>query len=244
MNPIYTLSLRFSLPLRPGQIPLFRGAIAEAAGWQEDLFHNHGPVVWEPHPSDNGHVVVAETVRQADRLIYRYPLVQYRVEDGCAGLFGLNAGAEAIRSWLLGQRGPLRMGGCDYPLMIDEMQERQQQLRMGTGWHSYRLMDYQPFHQDNYRKWQSMERLEDRMQLLQNTLTGHVLGFASAMGQRLPERLELELVTLRSMRTVRTHGTERLGFNLLFRCNLELPDGIGLGKAVSHGFGVARTVGQ
>ncbi len=243
MHPIHTLSLRFSLPLRPGQIPLFRGAVAEAAGWQEDLFHNHAPVMWEPLPPENGQVVVAETVRQADRLIYRYPLVQYRVEDGYAGLFGLNAGAEAMRAWLLGQRGPLRMGGRDYPLMIDQMQERQQVLELGE-WRHYRLMDYQPFHQENYRKWQSIGTLQERMDLLRSTLVGHVLGFATAMEERLPGRLELELETLRSMRTVRVHNTERLAFNVLFRCNLSLPDGIGLGKAVSHGFGVVRAVGE
>jgi len=269
---IPTLHLRFSLPLRPHQIPRWRGAVAEAAGWEHHLFHNHrpeAPPAGEPEllavaqpaglpgqqPADNEPLVLLSGQQPADKgqrvllpdqlgrhtstnKFMRYPLVQYRVERGQAALFGIGQGVEAIRAWVLRQQGPLRMGGRSYRLQIVGMQEQRHCLQMLPAMQHYRIMDYLPFKQENYRLWQLADDLHARVDLLQRMLTGHILGFASAMNYSLPARLEVRPMAIRQMRSCSLHGIRHLAFNLIYKANINLPSGLGLGRGVSHGFGV------
>ena len=240
-----TLTARFSLPLRPRDIPAWRGAVAEAAGWEQDLFHNHaparvGPEVPEPVAElPQGQPQPERRATLKDTYLHRYPLIHYRVSRGQASLWGLNEGAQALRRWLLAQEAPLEMGGRRYSLQIAELQERQYRLEIAGAQRTYRLMDYLALNQENYLAWQQAPNLMVRMQLLEGALTGHILGFCTAVGYHIPDRaLEVSLLHLREARPVRLHGVERLAFNLIFRTNLTLPPQLALGKGVSHGFGL------
>lgn len=245
--PLRTLHIRFSLPLRPAEIPAFRGAVALDAGWEQDLFHNHATteVVPEarlvPVGSESGtpdpRTLTPATLK--DKSLNRYPLIHYRVEQGKAALFGLNEGATALRQWLLRGPGEVRVGRRKESLLIDHLQERQHELAILPEMRSYRLLDYLALNQENYRIWQEQDDLLSRMQLLQGALTGHLLGLATAMNFRIPDRqLKVQLLHLRSSRPVRLHQVQHLAFGLVYRTNLALPDDIAFGKGISHGYGV------
>ncbi|MEM7374544.1 MAG: CRISPR-associated endonuclease Cas6 [Bacteroidota bacterium] len=238
-----TLTVRFSLPLQPHQIPQWRGAVAEAAG--DDLFHNHNNRPDEPILVGEGQLgvgVLLETIRTSKKYHYRLPLIQYRVIDGQAGIFAIGEGVPILRRWLLSHEEQIRVGGKVVALMIDGMQERKYQVRMLPEMRTYRLMDYLPFHAENYLKWQQADDLIERIQLLQNTLTGQILGLTKGLGFWLPERLELRILTIRKTRSLKVHGTQHLGFNLIYKANIELPPNIAIGRSVSHGFGTQRPV--
>lgn len=251
MNPtsinIPTLTARFSIPLRPHQIPTWRGAVAEAAGWHNDLFHNHNNPKEEPITLGEGTGPVAALLEKVDtpaKLHYRYPLIHYRVIERQAGIFAIGKGVKALRQWLLSHEDNIQMGRRTYPLMIDALQEQQHEMQMLPEMQYYRLMDYLPFHADNYKKWKQADNLIERIQLLQDTLTGHILGLTKSLGYWLPERLEVRIMNIRETRTLKVHGTQRLGFNLIYKANIDLPLGLALGKAVSHGFGTQRKAGS
>lgn len=247
MNPLPTLYTQFSLPLRPGQIPAFRGAVAEAAGWENDLFHNHArtEVVPEVQPVAEGPAPAAEqapTVTLKDQFLNRYPRIQYRVRDGKAAIWAIGEGVPALRRWLMEKGDHLTMGGRQYPLLIEQLREGSHQLRIQPEKRLYRLMDYQPFNPDNYREWKQAEHLIARIQLIERILTNNLLILAKVADVFLEERIEAQLMNLRETKTVRTHGTKRLAFNLIFKTNLDLPQAVALGKAVSHGFGVCEAI--
>lgn len=240
MSTIHTLSITFSLPLIPSDLPKFRGAVADSAGWEEDLFHNHAPVQVVPQAvevtaGDEPQPVEKATLK--DSFVYRYPLIHYRVKDGKASIFAINEGVKAVRKWLFQQDGQLRMGGQMLPLLVDDMRERRHDLKMIKGRRYYRLLDYLPLNNENYHRWQEASNYLERVQILQDCLTGHLLGFATAMECRLPERLEVDLMLLRDMRQVILHGKPRLAFHLVMKTNLVLPAEIALGKGISHGYG-------
>ncbi|MEM7659705.1 MAG: CRISPR-associated endonuclease Cas6 [Bacteroidota bacterium] len=247
MTPISTLYTQFSLPLRPGQIPAFRGAVAEAAGWEQDLFHNHArtEVVPAPQPVAEGPSTEPEEappVTLKDQFVYRYPRIQYRVRDGKAVIWAIGEGVPALRRWLMEKEDQILIGGRKRPLLIEQLREGSHQLRLLPKKRLYRLMDYQPFNGENYREWQQAEHLIARIQLIERILTGNLLNIAKVAGVFVEERIEAQLMNLRDTKTVRTHGTQRLAFNLIFQTNLDLPPSVALGRAVSHGFGVCERV--
>jgi hypothetical protein len=216
-----TLSLTFSLPLRPGEIPLWRGAVAEAAGWEQDLFHNHLP----PEDGEGGYH-------------YRYPLIQYRASRGRAALFAVGEGCPALRRWLLESPGELLIAGQRRPLLVEQMREQRWELGLAPAPRAYRLRGYLPFHDENYRRWRESPGLLAQVQLLEGILAGHLLGFCEAMGCRLPARFDLRILHLDPPRPLRIHGGSRVAFDLAFEASLLLPLGIGLGKGISHGYGL------
>lgn len=213
------LSLRFpSIPLYPRHIPLFRGGVMENAGADNDLFHNHAP---------------------GGANLHRPALIQYRVARDRACLWGMGGGALALERWWLSAPDVLQFGGRSYPLHAAEVRRENAALRMTEAgqWKYYRLHDYLALNAENYRRWLDNPRLGFRAELLENTLTAHLLGFCQAAGWRLPERLEVQLVDIHKRAKTRYHGVELMAFEASYRCNLVLPGGIALGKAVSHGFG-------
>lgn len=257
---INTLKVQFSLPLRPQQIPQWRGAVAESAGWKNDLFHNHnnnGKVYLNKEKAlvqspalvmlvPNGYQTIPEPVHAqaissrvspSSGLLYRYPLIHYRVIKGRAAIFGLSEGAEAIRHWLLKHSGTLQMGGRDYDLYIDGMKEQPHELRMLPYMQGYRLMDYVPLNQENYRIWQKAQNYHARIDLLERMLTGHIISFANAAAWRIPERFKVEIMLVNDTRSIKLHGVSRLAFNLIYKTNIDLAPGIALGRGISHGFG-------
>lgn len=218
-HPLRLLRLRFpNIPLRPRSIPHFRGGVIESAGQANDLFHNHAPDGANQH---------------------RPALIQYRVAQGSACLWGMGEGALALERWWLSAPDALTFGGRTYPMQAAEVRRENTQLAMtGEKWKYYRLHDYLPLNAENYRLWLDNPRLIKRVELLEGALTGNLLGFCQAAGWRLPERLEVQVVDIHKRQKTRFHGVELMAFEITYRCNLLLPEGIALGKAVSHGFGV------
>lgn len=212
------LHLRFpAIPLRPRQIPQFRGGVVESVGPDNDLFHNHTPDGADQH---------------------RPALIQYRAAKGCAALWGMGEGAQALERWWLSAPDALTFGGRNFPLHAAEVRRENFQLGFAGDWKYYRLHDYLALNAENYQRWLDNPRLVFRAELLESVLTGHLLGFCQAAGWQLPERLEVQLVDIHKRRKSRYHGVDLMAFELSYRCNLLLPEGIALGKAVSHGFGV------
>jgi hypothetical protein len=219
-----TFHLGFDLPLRPAQLSQFAGAVATAVGWDEDLFHNHR----------------GEELDTAFH--YRYPLIQYRVWDGKAELWAVGEGCEAIRRWLRDIPESLQIGKTEVPMRISKLRETSHELAMLPEPRLYRLMDYMPFDQQQYKDWQQAPHLTARLGLLERVLTSQVLGFASAMNYQLPRRLDLHLMSIRETRRLKFRSHSRLGFNLVFRANLSLPDKMALGHHVARGFGLTNVI--
>ena len=226
---IRNLSVKFALPLHYRFISSWRGAVAQSAGHENNFFHNH-------------------TTRDTpDRYERRYPLIQYRVADGKAAIWALQEGVEAIQDWLAGDLRNFRMGKRNLPLRTTDFAIRRTRLQITpssdtSSPRTYRLLDYLPFHAENYRRWLALDCFTDRVTLLEEIITGHLLGFCTAVGYRLPTRLEVRILLIKNIRTERVHGGERMAFNLLFRCNLQLPPGMALGRSVAFGFGVLHGV--
>lgn len=213
------LSLAFDLPLPRRHIAGFRAAVARAAGYELDLLHNH---------RDDGSVQ------------YRYPLVQYRSERGKAAIIGIDEGGDAIYNWYNKSNNRLLWNDAEHTLRIERIDVRPYEIEYHPAPRPYRLMQWVALNEKNYRNWQQMPGLLERTTELERLLAAHILSFCRAVNWRLPQRLEVQITDMPEIRRTRFLGVNMIGFDLEFLSNLAIPYGIGLGKAVSHGFGVCR----
>lgn len=213
---VKVLSITFNHSIYSRQLPQWRGAFVEMAGLEDDFFHNH---------------------EGEGKYHYRYPLIQYRMWRGKASVTAFNEGVAAIQQALSDNTWEVNWEGKPVPLSIEDMRMHEHYLRMLANPKQYQLFKWLALNQENYERWRQCKNLAERVTLLENILTGQILGFCDAMGWRLPERLEVNLQYLSFMQKVKFHGNPMLAFNATYDANVLLPSGLALGKAVSHGFG-------
>lgn len=214
------LSLTFQLDLPARDIAGFRGALARAAGFEQDIFHNHDG--------------------EGSKLHYRYPLVQYRSDRGQAGIVGMDAGADAILQWYSDSGGELVHNDQTHRLIFEKIDIRQCEIEYYSTPRSYTLRQWLPLNQARYEAWRNMPTLGERIAELERLLAANILTFCRAVGWRLPQKFDLRISEITRTYTTGFLGNRHIAFDLSFTSTLRLPYGIGLGKAVSHGFGVCR----
>lgn len=216
------LSLAFDLPLQHRDIAGFRASVARAAGYDTDVFHNH----------------------QTDgKPQYRYPMVQYRSETGQAAILGLNEGADAIYNWYSAAGNRLVWNDAVHDLRIKRLDVREFEIQYHEeAPRPYRLRHWLALNQERYREWQALPGLQARAEKLDGQLAANILTFCRAVNWRLPQRLEVSIQEIATTRPTRFLGVDMISFDVDFTSNLALPFGIGLGKAVSHGFGICTPV--
>lgn len=212
------LTTTFDLPLTLAEIPRWRGAWCEMAGWQADRFHNH---------------------RSGDgKVIYRYPLLQYRAYRRQAGFVAIKEAVKDVQQTLAGNEWQIRWKDTPTSLGMLNLQLETYELHLDKKSHTYRIRNYLPFNAENFAQWQKTELLQDKISLLTRLIPGHLISFAKGISWRIPGRFEVEITNLTRQRPVTLHEVLRPAFDLEFRTQLFLPSGIGIGKGVSHGFGV------
>ncbi len=213
MIPTARLVLQFSPQPTPGlKTKALRGALA-AAFPEHDLLHQH----------------------TSSGFVYRYPLIQYRWQAKRGIIMGFHAGAELlVRLPLLGRA--LQLERLTTTVTDVDMQFRRQSVEMCETPLAYRFQSpWLPFNQENHAKFQGMS-IEDQRLECERIAVGNLLTAFRGLGVHIPDRLSVQFEKQRQVRC-RYKDQTFIGFYGTLRVNARLPDGIAIGKAVSHGFG-------
>ena len=217
MKQLPYLRVRFDAALRPHELPYFRAAVIERTERREALLHNH---------------------RDDTRVIYRYPLVQYKRLDRRAGIVCLGAGTDAIHALFRASELDLQIGRRRNVFRVEDMQLTQFRLQLTPGPRPYELRHYLPFNSERIKRWQQLYgQRAAQLDLLEATLRGNLLAFAKGVGWWIDGTVRVRIDRVRRVRHLAYKGQSMLGFDLSFRTNLHLAPHIGLGKGVSLGFG-------
>ena len=194
----------------------FRGAIAPLFP-EENIYHNH----------------------EGKSLMYRYPLIQYKLIEGRISIVGINEGAASVENHFhCGQSLTLRLYDKDMELRVsNKMTYYYIPERFEKSENYYFLRGWLPLNQENYIKYLNAESISEKISLLDNILSANILSLFSGFGYYSENRSVARIVEIVSSDTVKYKDNEMLSFNVRFKCNAALPEFCGLGKGASRGYG-------
>ena len=219
MKKIKTLLVTFSNDIGKAPISAFRGAVSEKVGREHLLFHNH--------LSD-------------DTFRYKYPLIQYKKFGIHPAIFCIDAGVDEIHN-LFGQRSwNINLKDSSIKLEVESLDLKPHELSVNGKLHTYELLNWRALNQKNEKIYNQFSSNIDRLTMLQKILVGNILSFAKGIDWHIEERIQVKIHDFPNMNKIPFIEIDTFSFNLIFDCNVFLPNWMGLGKGASTGSGVIK----
>ena len=217
-----TLFASFNLPLQTHELSWWRGAFSEMAGWEHDHLHNH----------------------QSDgRIIFRYPKVQYRIWNRKAAIFAIDEAIRTFQQISAQAEWKLRWKENTHQLLLEKLDIQKHELKMSPTLLAYRINGYVGLNQSNYDAYLRGPSLSTRVEILEKSLVGHILGFCTEIGWKVPNKsLKVHIQDIHKKQGLRLVKNEFLAFDLTFHSNIYLPNQLALGKKLAFGCGIIKRV--
>ncbi len=217
MKKIRVLTVVFEPEIHGSEIPAFRGAIIAKAGRDCVLFHNH----------------------QGEGYRYKYPLIQYKRIKHHASIVCIEQGIDEIYRLFNQPDWKIRIGREEKELKIIRLNVNQYTLNVWDKTFRYKIFNWLPLNEENYRKYRDLDNDDLRLEMLERILVANILSFAKGIGWRLDENQKIiaHIQAIERQKLTKFKGTKLLAMDVVFTTNVYLPPNIGLGKAVSHGYG-------
>ncbi len=209
-----------NIHLKTSQIHKFRGYVGNVFA-EHDLIHNHDPVTGKP--------------------IYRYPLIQFKIIDQTPSIIALTDRAVDVFSDIFMAMDEINIEG--QIIAVNEKDLKIETVEFGYSDETFMYEFISPWmalNQINYQRYKDNKTEEEKNDLLKRILTGNILSMAKYLDLQLSpdQRIKTEL----QLKKVKTNlkGKQMIGFKGIFKINFKIPDGLGVGKSVSRGFGTTR----
>jgi hypothetical protein len=182
------------------------------------LFHHHG---------------------RGDSLLYRYPLVQYKIIDGLAMILGIGPGAYALTQInLLDTK--IVLGKESYRVLAQELACTRNRVGLLEDFLGYRFLSpWLALNESNYQKYIRMGSKEKRLRFLAGVLIGNLISLSKGIDYTIPGKILVNPVRLKESPAM-LKNTPMLGFTGMFTMNFEIPTYWGLGKSVARGYGALQ----
>lgn len=209
------------IKMRPAHVHKFRGFIG-------DLFKSHDVI--HNHDVETG------------KVIYRYPLIQFKVVDDVPVIIALTEKAVTVFGEIFMKLDEIKIEGVKIP--VNEKGLSVEEVEYGL---SDSLIQYEFIHpwvalnQDNYVKYQGLELFTQKREMLHSVLIGNILSMSKYLGYTVEKEIKVE-TTLKPV-NINLKTKSLMGFIGGFRTNFEIPDLCGLGKSVSRGYGTVKRIG-
>ena len=173
----------------------------------------------------------------ADKFIYSYPLVQYKMIDRTPTVIGINEGAEVLKEIYDGY-DKINLNGNEYEIVERGITYRKEDFGISEKLIKYDFVTpWFALNQENYRKYLDFSK-EQQAELLNKNLVGNILSMSKSLDYQVPEKIKCH--TKLHERSSSLKGNEIIAFKGSFVTNFQIPDYLGLGKSVSRGFGTVR----
>ena len=214
------LIVQFSNEITPQEIQFFRGAVIASLNEKNILFHNH---------TENG-------------VSYHYPRIQYKRIHKKAAIVCVKEGIKAISELFYTGNYHYKIGDRDVEMQIESIDTYNTDIDFCEEPRRYRLLNWLPLNSENYKEYQSIEGMAQRITFLEEKLIGNLLSFFTEMGFRAEQQIALHITDITNQRLARYKGVKLMAFDIEFKVNIVLPQYIGVGKSASVGFGTLTRI--
>lgn len=174
----------------------------------------------------------------ADKFVYRYPLVQYKILQSIPTIIGINEGSHLLKE-IYHLSPSIRLGEDEYRIVREGIDVRRLPFGLDTTFRTYEFITpWIALNQENYQAFYRAKSAVERQDLLRRILTGNILSMSKSLGYQVPGQIRSE-VDIRPAKQ-RLKDVNVMAFSGKFYCNFQIPDYLGIGKSVSRGFGALK----
>ena len=169
-----------------------------------------------------------------NRLLYKYPLIQYKVINNIPYFIGIKEGVNILKEIMFNIK-ELNINNININIYEKEITENEIEFGLSKDLIEYKInTPWIALNQSNYNRYIELNTKE-REELLIRILIGNILSISKTLKYTATETITATL-KLREKGT-KFKGNSLIGFIGEFAVNFSLPDYIGIGKSVSRGFG-------
>lgn len=220
MRYVRTLTVLTDAEIHQNEVPLFRGAVIKSLGEHPNLyFHNH---------------------LEGDKFRYAYPLIQYKRLGGKAAIVCVEEGVDIIGQFLTEVNGTLNIGDRQVTCHTDKIQPARILLQTWEEMFCYHISRWLPLNSKNYQLYQNIEGVVERVSFLENILKANLLSMLKGLDIHLDKELILKMTEISDSYLIYNKGVRMMAFNADFKCNLSIPNNLGIGKNASIGCGIVH----
>ena len=220
MKYIRTLTVLTDAEIHQNEVPLFRGAVIHSLGEHPNVyFHNH---------------------LDDDQFRYSYPLIQYKRLGGKAAIVCVEDGADIIGQFLTEADGRLTIGERQIIFNTGKIQPARILVQTWEEMFSYHISRWLPLNSKNYQLYQALEGVVEKTSFLENILKANLLSMLKGLDIHLEKELLLKITDISDSYLIYNKGVKMMAFNADFKCNLSIPNNIGIGKNASIGCGIVH----
>ncbi len=221
MHKIRLLKITFETEIAAYEIPAFRGGVIAKAGNDHIIFHNH----------------------LNDReFLYGYPVIQYKRIGKNPTIICIDYGVDEIHHLFNKQNLEIKIGERPVTLAVKNLNMQQYTMQVWEKTFRFRLYNWLALSQENFEKYKVITDDLAKTTFLEAILIGNILSFAKGIKWDVDKPISLRIDEIQNSKVVPYKKQKLLAMDISFRCNVSLPDYIGLGKGVSLGFGTVSQI--
>lgn len=131
----------------------------------------------------------------------------------------------------------LKMGNHEMDLHVSKAVPQTFDLHIAAQPYTYRIDQWCALNEPNWKRYNEMTGMVERVTFLERILTGNILSFAKGVGWHIEEEIKCKILAIDHAHPRRVKGVNMSCMRLAFQSNAALPDLIGLGKHVSINYG-------
>jgi hypothetical protein len=221
MKKLRLLHVVFDTTIEAHEIAAFRGAIVEKVGRENIIFHNH----------------LSNT-----EFVNNYPLIQYKRVGRKPSVFCLEQGVDEMYRFFVNKEWNMMMAGRELNMKVSSLNLKDYTLRLTPDIMKFRISNWLALNSENYAEFDKLSALSEKIEKLETILTGNILSFAKGINWTIDQQILLKLSLLSAPKVLKYKGVGLTGFDAEFSVNMFLPNYLGLGKGVSHGFGTIKQI--
>ena len=182
---------------------------------------------------------------------YGYPLIQCKRINGKAAIICIGEGTEQIGGFFSSRSIQINTGlaggqiNADLNILTMELETVKAEKIIIQAWETnftYTIRKYLPLSHENQAVYQAIQEDSLRYEWMENIVRAHIVFFTENIGIHLDKEIVCMITELEEKATLKYKNQSFTSFDLKFKTNVSLPDYIGLGIGVSHGFGTVAQV--
>jgi len=207
-----------NINLRPPQIHKFRGFVGNAFK-DHDLIHNHD---------------------EKGNPIYRYPLIQFKLVDKKPAIIAITDRAVSIFAEIFMKLDKIIIEGTLIPVFEKDLKAEEVEFGYSDEIFMYEFVSpWIGLNQKNFKRYNNAGS-DEKNQILTKVMTGNILSMSKYLDCWLSKDQKIKIdIKLKGIK-INLKGKSMTAFNGIFKTNFLIPDYLGIGKAVSRGFGTVR----